>query len=54
MFSGDTFCTMSETVCDIANQAFKDSPRDAPPHRLDGLGCARPPKGAGPSLEESY
>ena len=33
--SPPTFCTMSETVCDIANQAFKDSPRDAPPHRLE-------------------
>ncbi len=30
--SPPSFCVMSETVCDLANQAFATSPRDAPPH----------------------
>ena len=33
--SPPTFCTMSETVCDLANQRFRDSPVHAPPHRLE-------------------
>ena len=33
--SPPTFCTMSKTVCDLANQRFKASPSHAPPHRLE-------------------
>ena len=33
--SPPTFCTMSETVCDLANQSFADSPRHVEPHRLE-------------------
>ena len=33
--SPPTFCTMSETVCDLANEAIRTSPSNAPPHRLE-------------------
>jgi hypothetical protein len=32
--SPPTFCTMSETVCDLANDSFQKSPLEPPPHRL--------------------
>ena len=33
--SPPSFCTMSETICDLANQAFNASPKSAPVHRLE-------------------
>ena len=33
--SPPTFCTMSETVCDLANERFTRSPNRAEPHRLE-------------------
>ena len=33
--SPPTFCTMSETICDLANQAIARLGNSAPPHRLE-------------------
>ena len=33
--SPPTFCTMSETVCDISNAMINQSPASAPPHRME-------------------
>ena len=33
--SPPSFCTMSETICDLANQAIRDNKPDPEPHRLE-------------------
>ena len=38
--SPPTFCTMSETVCDLANAAFAANPKVAPAHCLDEAAAA--------------
>ena len=35
--SPPTFCTMSETVCDLCNQAIPQSPRTSLPHGMEHL-----------------
>ena len=35
--SPPTFCTMSETVCDLANDAMRSQGKVAEPHRLDPI-----------------
>ena len=39
--SPPTFCTMSETVCDVANANFKADPLGSGPHRLSSLAQAQ-------------
>ena len=38
--SPPSFSNMSETVCDVGNQRFLDSPAHAPPHRLEEAASA--------------
>jgi hypothetical protein len=35
--SPPTFCSMSETICDLANRDFQQQPKHCPPHRLDDV-----------------
>ena len=35
--SPPTFCTMSETVCDVANDSIHSSPSSSPPHQMESL-----------------